>query len=201
MGEADRLERLWAGDFGVKYADRNAFLDPRRAAFWHGLVDRHRIRSVLEIGCGQGGNLAPLADHLDPADVWGIDVSDVAIGRARTNAPGANIVRSRARLLPFRTGFVDLVFTMGVLIHQPEESLVEVIGEIVRCAGSFVLWGEYHAPQTEAIPYHGETGALFRRNYSAIYRTLHPELEVIDEGFLDADAGFDRVTWQLLARR
>ena len=200
MGEADRLERLWAGEFGVRYADRNASLDPRRNVFWHELIDRHGIRSVLEVGCGQGGNLAPLAGCLDPADVWGIDVNDVAIARARTNAPGVNIVRSRARLLPFRTGFVDLAFTMGVLIHQPAESLAEVIGEIVRCAGSFVLWGEYHAPQTEAIPYHGEAGALFRRDYGAIYHELHPELHVVDQGFLDRDAGFDRVTWQLLAR-
>ncbi|HSL76156.1 MAG TPA: pseudaminic acid biosynthesis-associated methylase [Candidatus Limnocylindrales bacterium] len=201
MDEAERLERLWAGDFGKRYADRNAVLDGRRAAFWHDLVDRHGIRSVLEVGCGQGGNLAPLVQRLEPADVWGIDVNDVAIARARINAPGANIVRSRARLLPFRDGFVDLAFTMGVLIHQPEESLATVIAEIARCARSYVLWGEYHAPQTEAVPYHGETGALFRRDYADIYRTLHPELSVVDEGFLDADSGFDRVTWQLLARR
>jgi spore coat polysaccharide biosynthesis protein SpsF len=201
MDEADRLERLWAGEFGVRYADRNAVLDTRRAAFWYDLVDRHGIRSVLEVGCGQGGNLAPLVQRLEPSDVWGIDVNEVAIDRARANAPGANIVRSRARLLPFRDGFVDLAFTMGVLIHQPEESLAAVIGEIVRCAGSYVLWGEYHAPQTEAVPYHGETAALFRRDYGAIYRTLHPSLEVVDEGFLDAGSGFDRVTWQLLARR
>jgi spore coat polysaccharide biosynthesis protein SpsF len=201
MDEADRLERLWSGDFGVRYADRNAVLDARRAAFWHDLVDRHGIRSVLEVGCGQGANLAPLVQRLDPSDVWGIDVNEVAIDRARTNAPGANIVRSRARLLPFRDGFVDLAFTIGVLIHQPEGSLAAVIAEIVRCAGSYVLWGEYHAPQTEDVPYHGETGALFRRDYGAIYRTLHPGLEVIDEGFLAVEEGFDRVTWQLLSCR
>ena len=49
-----------------------------------------------------------------------------------------------------------------------------VIAEIVRCARTYVLWGEYHAPQTEAIPYHGETGVLFRRDYADISRTLHP---------------------------
>jgi pseudaminic acid biosynthesis-associated methylase len=199
-GEADRLERLWAGEFGIRYADRNPVLDRRRAAFWHGLVERHGIRSVLEVGCGQGANLAPLVERLEPSDVWGIDLNEVAIARARSNAPGANIVRSRARVLPFRDRLVDLAFTMGVLIHQPEETLAEVISEIVRCARSYVLWGEYHAPATEEVPYHGETGALFRRDYGAIYARLHPELEVVDEGFLDTEAGFDRVSWQLLAR-
>ena len=32
---------------------------------------------------------------------------------------------------------------MGVLIHQPEEGLGQVIDEIVRCASRFVLAGEY----------------------------------------------------------
>jgi pseudaminic acid biosynthesis-associated methylase len=198
--EADRLERLWAGEFGARYAERNLALDRRRATFWHDLVDRHAIRSVLEVGCGQGANLAPIVEVLDPADVWGIDVNEGAIARAREHAPGANIVRSRARQLPFRDRFVDLTFTVGVLIHQPEETLVDVISEIVRCSRRFVLWAEYRAAGTVEIPYHGESGALFSRDYGAIYADLHPELAIVEEGFLDRDAGFDRVTWQLLER-
>jgi pseudaminic acid biosynthesis-associated methylase len=199
--EATRLERLWAGEFGAAYAERNPVVTDRRADFWSGLLERHPISSVLEIGCGQGANLAPLARRLDPADVWGIDVSSLALGKARINAPGVNVVLSRARQLPFRDGFVDLTFTVGALIHQPEESLPSVIDEIVRCSGRFVLWAEYHAPATEEVPYHGARGSLFRRDYAAIYATSHPELSVVDSGFLDQADGFDRVTWQLLERR
>jgi pseudaminic acid biosynthesis-associated methylase len=198
--EADRLERLWAGEFGARYAERNLVLDGRRATFWRDLIDRHAIRSVLEVGCGQGANLAPIVEYLDAADVWGIDVSERAIARAREHARGANIARSRARQLPFRDRFVDLTFTVGVLIHQPEETLGDVISEIVRCSRRFVLWAEYRAEGTEEIPYHGESGTLFRRDYGAIYASLHPELAIVEEGFLDRDAGFDRVTWQLLER-
>ena len=64
-----------------------------------------------------------------------------------------------------------------------------------------MLWAEYHAPATEAVPYHGQEGALFRRDYGALYARQHPELSVVEEGFLDKDEGFDRVTWQLLERR
>ena len=199
--EATRLERLWAGEFGSAYADRNAVLDDRRAAFWDGLLDRYPIRSVLEVGCGQGANIAPIARRLEASDVWGVDVSDAALERARAHAPGANLVLSPARRLPFRDRLVDLAFTVGVLIHQPEESLADVVDEIVRCSGRFVLWAEYFAGQTEEVPYHGETGSLFRRDYSAFYASRHPELALVEEGFLDKDAGFDRVTWQLLERR
>ena len=199
--EVGRLEQLWAGDFGAAYIDRNPVDVDARTRFWDGLLAAHPIRSVLEVGCGQGANLAPIARRLAPHDVWGIDVNEAALERARVNAPGVNVVASPARELPFRDGFVDLSYTVGVLIHQSEEGLATVIDELVRCSKRFVLWAEYHADASEEVPYHGVAGSLFRRDYGAIYARLHPELRVVDSGFLDRDMGFDRVTWQLLERR
>jgi pseudaminic acid biosynthesis-associated methylase len=199
--EGDRLEALWAGEFGARYAARNPVVGGERAAFWDGLLERHGIRSVLEVGCGQGANLAPITRRLDPAQVWGIDVAAAALERAREHAPGANVVRGAARRLPFRDRFVDLVFTVGVLIHQPEETLGEVIDEIVRCADRFVLWAEYNADRTEEVAYRDVPGSLFRRDYGAVYAGRHPQLVAVDGGLLDRETGFDRVTWQLLERR
>ena len=197
---ATSLEELWAGDFGAAYIDRNRALDKRRATFWTDLVQGAGIRSVLEIGCGQGANLKPLASLLDPHDVWGVDVNEDALALARLHAPGVNVVASRARRLPFRDDLADLAFTVGVLIHQPETTLPIVMAEIVRCSARFVLWAEYHAPTTEEVEYHGKTGALYRRDYGALYRELFPELTVVREGFLAPEDGFDRVTWQLLEK-
>jgi len=202
-GETTRaasLEQLWAGDFGAAYIDRNRVLDERRATFWVDLITSAGIRSVLEIGCGQGANLKPIAALLDPHDVWGVDVNEDALALARLHAPGANVVASRARRLPFRDDLADLAFTVGVLIHQPETTLPIVMAEIVRCSARFVLWAEYHAPATEEVPYRGESGALYRRDYGAIYRELFPELSLVREGFLSPEDGFDRVTWQLLEK-
>lgn len=197
--EARRLESLWAGEFGDAYIARNPVLHEHRAPFWESLVARHDIRSVLEVGCGQGGNLMRITPLVDPEMIWGVDVNATAVERARHNAPGTNVVRSAARDLPFRDGFVDLVYTVGVLIHQPDDALPQVMAEIVRCAGRFVLWCEYYAPATEEIPYHGERGTLFRRDYGAIYGSLFPALTVVEEGYLE-DEGWDRGTWQLLAK-
>ncbi|MEO8229227.1 MAG: pseudaminic acid biosynthesis-associated methylase [Chloroflexota bacterium] len=198
--EATRLESLWAGGFGNAYLDRNPVLDGRRDRFWTELLGAHPIRSVLEIGCGQGANLGPIARLIDPVDVWGVDVNGAAIERARSNAPGINVVASVARRLPFRDGLVDLAFTMGVLIHQPPATLPVVIAEIVRCSRRFVLWGEYYAASTEEVDYRGASGALYRRDYGAIYRELFPDLIVRAEGFLTPEDGFDRVTWELLEK-
>lgn len=201
MTQATELEQLWAGEFGIAYNERNRILDERRAAFWTNLVETYGIRSVLEIGCGQGGNLKPIAAKLDPHDVWGVDINEDALALARLHAPGVNVVASRARRLPFRDGLADLAFTVGVLIHQPETTLPIVMAEVVRCSSRYVLWGEYHAETTEEIPYHGQSGALYRRDYGRIYRELFPELSVVGEGLLTQEEGFDRVTWQLLEKR
>jgi pseudaminic acid biosynthesis-associated methylase len=196
--EATRLERLWAGGFGDAYVQRNPVRVESRARFWKTLLTDHPIRSVLEVGCGQGGNLSLLGQLIDPADLWGIDVNAEALSRARVNAPGANLVLGIGRRLPFRDGLADLAFTVGVLIHQPESTLPLVMSEIVRCSRRYVLWVEYFGEQTEEVPYHGEAGTLYRRDYGRLYGELFPELIVRGEGFLGPDEGFDRGTWQLL---
>jgi pseudaminic acid biosynthesis-associated methylase len=198
--EAGRLEGLWGGEFGDAYVRRNATLDDRRGAFWRELLADLDVGTVLEVGCGQGGNLRHLAAILPPERVWGVDVNAEARERARRNAPGTNVVHGVARLLPFRDAAFDLAMTVGVLIHQPEATLPLVMAELVRVSRRYVLWAEYHADVTTEVPYHGQRGALLKRSYGQIYRELFPELTVRREGFLDTDAGFDRVTWQLLQK-
>lgn len=190
-------EELWAGEFGDAYVARNARLDERRARYWRELLATISVRTVLEVGCGQGGNLVALASILAPRDVWGIDINELALIRARTNAPGVNAVYGPAGRLPFRDRAFDLVFTTGVLIHQPDDVLPDVLDEIVRCSGRFVLCGEYHADEPEEILYRGVTGALFKRDYGRIYHERFPALRQIRDGYLAPEDGFDRLTWQL----
>jgi pseudaminic acid biosynthesis-associated methylase len=198
--EVVRLEQLWEGEFGDAYVDRNRVLDPRRATFWHRLLADFPIQSVLEIGCGQGGNLKPISEAPAAPGVWGVDVNASTLARIRANVPEVNAIKAVARDLPFRDRWFDLVFTMGVLIHQPDETLPLVMNEIVRCSRRYVLWGEYFAEQRTVVPYRGEDGALLKRDYGRIYHELFPELVVRAEGYLAPEDGFDRTTWQLLEK-
>jgi hypothetical protein len=106
-----------------------------------------------------------------------------------------NALWSPARELPFRDRLFDLVFTIGVLIHQPETTLPIVMAEIVRCSRRYVLCGEYYAEQTIEVPYRGATKALFKRDYGRIYRELFPELRLLKQGFLSRNEGWDDVTY------
>ena len=195
--EAERLEALWAGDFGDAYVDRNADIHGPRADFWRSIVERTECRSVLEVGCNLGGNLAHLAQHLPAHDVWGIDVNEKALAALHERLPGVNAVKSPARHLPFRDKHFELVFTMGVLIHQPEATLPLVMAEMARCSSRWLLCGEYYAEETTEVSYHGHDGALFKRDYGAYLQELVPEATVVDQGFFGRDEGWDDITWWL----
>jgi pseudaminic acid biosynthesis-associated methylase len=196
--EAHRLEDLWAGAFGDDYVDRNADIHGPRGEFWHSIVERTRAQSVLEVGCNLGGNLAWLARDLDPRHVWGIDVNAKALASLHERLPEVNAVWSPARRLPFRDRMFDLVFTMGVLIHQPEVTLPLVMAEMTRCSTRYVLCGEYYAAETTEVSYRDQSGALFKRDYGRLFQELVPELCLLDQGYFGRDEGWDDITWWLL---
>ena len=74
------------------------------------------------------------------------------------------------------------------------------MAEIVRCSRRYVLCGEYFAEETTEVPYRGQDGALFKRDYGALYQELFPELALVEQGFLGRDEGWDDVTWWLFER-
>ena len=196
------LEDLWAGEFGDAYVDRNRRAAHGRDDFWRDRIAQTSPASVLEVGCNLGGNLRPLAALLGAEALAGIDVNSTAIAAARDAVPGADLRQCSAYEIPFDDASFDLVFTTGVLIHLPTEGLYKAIDEIVRCSARWVLCGEYFAEQEEEVPYRGHDEALFRRDYGGIYRERHPDLKLVEQGFLGAsdDSSWDDVTWWLFER-
>lgn len=199
LSEAMRLERLWGSEFGDDYVDRNRDFDVREA-FWRDLLATMQCRRVLEVGCNIGGNLRWIAETLAPNDVYGVDVNLKALRQLRETAPDVNAVWSAGRELPFRDRWFDLTFTFGVLIHQPEETLPLMMAEIVRTSRRYVLCGEYFADSPEEVPYRGQPGALFKRDYGGIYQRVFPELRLARQGFLGRSEGWDDITWWLFER-
>jgi spore coat polysaccharide biosynthesis protein SpsF len=199
--EAERLERLWDGGFGDDYVERNRAVGDSRQAFWKAiLTEFSTVRSVLEVGCNLGANLRWIAAQVPPQNIYGMDINTKALSELRRTFPDINAIWSPARVLPFRDRWFDLVFTMGVLIHQPESTLPLVMSEIVRCSRRYVLCGEYYAKQTTEISYRGQTGALFKRDYGRIYLELFPELALRKRGFLSRTEGWDDVTFWVFER-
>jgi pseudaminic acid biosynthesis-associated methylase len=193
--DAARLEDLWAGDFGEEYRKRNREVGAGRETFWNWLLTAYPADAVLELGCNNGANLQWIVAH--SSQVVGVDINPNALRELRERLPNVRTVVAAARDLPFPDDSFDLAFTAGVLIHQPTSTLPSVIGELVRVSRRYVLALEYQADQEEEVEYRGQQGALFKRNYGSIFRSLFPDLTLLDTGFLDAEAGWDNVTWWL----
>jgi pseudaminic acid biosynthesis-associated methylase len=200
QAEVKRLETLWSGEFGDRYVDRNRDVAGGRGPFWHQLHERFPFASALEVGCNVGANLQWLAGLLDARAVYGTEINATALRELRTRLPDVNALHATARSLPFRDGLFDLTFTVAVLIHQPPETLPIAMSEIVRCSRRYVLCGELYAETPQEVAYHGEHGALFKRDWGALYQSLFPELELLDRRFLGTDEGWGDVTFWLFEK-
>lgn len=198
--EVRRLEKLWSGRFGDDYVNRNSAAARHRRPFWQGMLCRHPAESILEIGCNIGANLTWIAEMASGREICGIDINANALAILRRDHPELKLIRSNARQLPFPTARFDLVFTMGVLIHQPPDSLARVMEEIVRCSRRYVLCGEYYAEQETEVPYRGQSGALFKRDYGRIYQELFPFLALREQEELTRSQGWDDVTCWLFEK-
>lgn len=198
--QAARLETFWAGEFGDAYTDRN-LPDKRRTRFWNRILAKTAPERVLEIGCNRGGNLTWIAKRVPPRCVFGVDVNDYALRILKKSLPAVNAVWAQAKELPFADRYFDLVFTAGVLIHQPETSLRQVMCEAVRCSRRFIICLEYYSGETEEVLYRGHRGALFKRDYGRLYLKLFPSLRLVDTGFLGRHEGWDNVTFWLFEKK
>ena len=198
-----RLEQLWAGGFGDEYTERNRDAESGRRSFWESQLGALGVGSALEVGCNLGGNVRWIAELLGPENVAGVDVNKKALDLLLERVPGVDARLASGADLPFVDASFDLVFTMGVLIHQdPETQLVPMMREIVRCSRRYVLAGEYHADSLTEVPYRGQEGALFKQDFGGLYQRLFDELDLVDSGFLSEGEGrWDDLTYWIFEKR
>src|SRR3954470_23288884 len=194
--EAARVERIWGGGFGDEYVGRNPVNPALRQDFWRDVTTRFPVASILEVGCNVGANLRPLSIVAPAIDLSGIDINSTALGQLHTAAPSLKLARASGRALPFADRGFDLVFTCGVLIHQPPEALPLVMAEIVRCARRYVLCAEYYAPEETEVPYRGQTRALFKADFGGTYTATHG-LRIVDTARLTGPGWDDVMYWML----
>ncbi len=85
--------------------------------------------TLLDISCGEG-YLLQLASRLYNLDVWGIDISTVALRNSRQNVPSVKLARCDGISLPFPDNTFQYVTNLGSLEHYTNIS--QGIREIAR---------------------------------------------------------------------
>ncbi len=107
------------------------------------LLDLPKGARILEVGCGRGVALTPLARLCQPFRLVGLDIDArlIAEARERLDARGvqAELVRGDVRALPFADASFDVVVDFGTCYHisRPETALRE-IARVLGDGGAFV---------------------------------------------------------------
>lgn len=99
------------------------------------LKEKTAYQSVLDIGCGAGGSFERLG--AEGQEVWGIDVSRVAV--AKGQSLGRNVVEASATELPFSDRQFELVASADVMEHLHQDDVPRAAQEIIRVASRYIF--------------------------------------------------------------
>jgi ubiquinone/menaquinone biosynthesis C-methylase UbiE len=106
------------------------------------MVSRMNPGKILEIGCSDGhvmGSLKRIISKSPKDRIFGLDVSEISLQRARDKGFG-NLILSRAEYLPFRRNGFDLVIASQVLEHIADlEGTIEQAFFALKPGGYFII--------------------------------------------------------------
>jgi len=87
---------------------------------------------ILDVSCGEGIFLREALKRCKQIEVFGLDISDVAISVAGKNCPQARLMAADGQKIPFKDKQFDYVTCLGSLEHYLDPGLG--VREIVRVA-------------------------------------------------------------------
>lgn len=201
-------EEFWAGQFGDEYTSRvvgQRIIESNIQFFADALVKAKGIKSILELGCNRGLNLAAL-EYLDPSTVkTGVDINTKALRAMSLMFDDFHLDQPNsfcASAANFDTDErFDLVFTKGLLIHINPAQLESVYDKMYRLSSKYILIAEYYNPSPIEVPYRGYSGKLFKRDFAGemIDRL---GLKLVDYGFVYHRGEYpqDDINWFLLSK-
>lgn len=129
-------------DANVVAGDDDPYFRYKRARFLERLLGTLDLggRTVLEVGCGPGGNLVELARRCRPGRLIGVDISqpmlDLAAKSLARGGAAAELRKVDGTRPPFEDASIDTTLTVTVLQHNTDgaalRALVAEIGRVTR---------------------------------------------------------------------
>lgn len=195
---------LWKGPFGDQYQDRNSLTDEevnKRGPLMEYIIKTIYMNaggvipeSVLEVGAGQGPNLAAwekISLKIQrPIKLYATEINNKARENLKDNVKSIELL-DEIPTIPV----ADLVYTYGVLIHTHPAHLRGLQEKIYGASKRFIACCEYFAPETRPIKYRGENDALWLDDYGTKWIDNF-SLRLLGYGFMwKKVTGLDNVTF------
>lgn len=97
-------------------------------------------KRVLEIGCGAGAGTRFLKELLEPTELYGVDISEDAIAKAKKKGLTAYTINVGDEKLPFKNNFFDLIITFEVVEHVFDTgAFIEEIRRVLKPEGTLYI--------------------------------------------------------------
>ena len=121
---------ILAGHFHDKFKTRNPvarFLVSRYKQQLRKLVAHLCVRSILEVGCGEG-YIVEFVDNITSAHISAIDLDSAIVSEAVSRCPSVDFAIADGLRLPYGSNSFDLVLACEVLEHveSPDDFLREM---------------------------------------------------------------------------
>jgi SAM-dependent methyltransferase len=153
---AEHIRRRGSKNFLA--GDDNPYYRYKRRKFLRHLLRSIDVRSktVLEVGCGPGGNLLELASRR-PARLIGVDISQAMINLAVENLSGreqlVELRKTDGTTIPLPDLSVDITLTVTVLQHNTVPAMFQgLVKEICRVTKTAILLIEDTGTETDPVP-------------------------------------------------
>lgn len=200
--------KQWQGQFGDEYTERNSgdvLIDENSRLFAHLLnYIEGEPWSVFEIGCNRGNNLQAIKRLCPNAFLYGIEPNAKAVEIARKAAKVAHATIQGFGEWREPIPTCALTFTRGVLIHLPPEYLTDAYRILYKWSARYILIAEYYNPTPVEVPYRGNTGMMWKRDFAGELMAMYPDLKLKAYGFwYRNDPNFtlnDDETWFLMEK-
>lgn len=184
--------QAWTGQFGDEYVNRNEYaawkMELGVEAFRR-ILGGLDIESALEVGSNIGLNLLFINELFKGSvKLYAVEPNRKAFDRLVSEThTGMRLEKAwncDAFQLPLPESSIDLVFTAGLLIHIAPDDLDRATHEVVRVARKYVLCIEYFSQTPVELPYRGQMGLLFKRDFGGFYLDRYSNFKCLDYGFL-----------------
>lgn len=198
-------EIFWAGQFGDEYINRNsnqALVASNIAMFSKILESISHVESIIEFGANIGLNLIALKSLLPKVELSAIEINKKAVLELQKLEKINIYHKSILDFIPECKR--DFVLIKGVLIHLDPNYLQDVYDKLYQTSNRYICIAEYYNPVPVEVPYRGNKGKLFKRDFAGEMLDKFSDLHLIKYGFVyHRDHSFpqDDTTWFLLEKR